>query len=83
MKNFSYLGGGGCGSVSAFASHTLRLVASGTSTVTLSVYVDGVLQGTVTDSSSPYTVAGPGFGLQGDGTAADSVVSEWQDYSTN
>ena len=81
MKNFKYLGGGNCGTVSATASHTLTLVASGTSTVTLSVYVDGVLKGTVTDSSSPYTVAGSGFGLQGDGTPADSIVNEWQDYT--
>jgi hypothetical protein len=81
MKNFRYLGGGNCSTVSATASHTLGLVASGVSTVTLSVYVDGVLQGTVTDSSSPYTVSGSGFGLQGDGTPADSTVNEWQDYS--
>jgi hypothetical protein len=80
-KNFMYLGGGSCGTVSATTSHTLGLVASGTSTVTLSVYVDEVLQGTVTDNSSPYTVAGSGFGLQGDGTATDSTVNEWQDYS--
>jgi hypothetical protein len=81
MKNFKYLGGGSCGTVSATASHTLGLIASGVSTVTLSVYVDGVLKGTVTDSSSPYTIAGSGFGLQGDGTPADSTVNEWQDYS--
>ncbi|MFY9853009.1 MAG: chitobiase/beta-hexosaminidase C-terminal domain-containing protein, partial [Terracidiphilus sp.] len=81
MKNFKYLGGGNCGTVSATASHTLALVASGTSTVTLSIYVDGVLKGTVTDSSSPYTMPGSGFGLQGDGTPADSVVNEWQDFS--
>jgi hypothetical protein len=81
MKNFKYLGGGGCGTISATATHTLGLVASGTSTVSLSVYVDGVLKGTVTDSSSPNTIAGSGFGLLGDGTAADSTVNEWQDYS--
>ena len=72
-----------CGTVTATASHTLRLVASGTSTVTLSIYVDGVASGTVTDSSSPYTIAGPGFGLQGDGTAADSTVTEWQDFASS
>jgi hypothetical protein len=81
MKNFKYLGGGSCGTVSATTSHTLTLTASGTSTVTLSIYVDGILKGTVTDSSNPYTVAGPGFGLQGDGTPADSMVNEWQDFS--
>jgi hypothetical protein len=81
MKDFKYLGGGNCGTVPATASHTLRLVASGTSTVSLSVYVDGVLTSAVTDSSSPHTVAGSGFGLQGDGTSADSTVTEWQDYA--
>ncbi len=81
MKNFRYLGAGNCGTISATATHTLALVASGASTVTLSIYVDGVARGTVTDSSSPYTIAGSGFGLQGDGTPADSTVNEWQDYS--
>jgi hypothetical protein len=81
MKNFRYLGYGSCGTIAATATHTLALVASGTSTVTLTIYVDGVSSGTVTDSSSPYTVAGSGFGLQGDGTPADSTVNEWQDYS--
>jgi hypothetical protein len=81
MKNFKYLGGGSCGTISATAIHTLRLVASGTSPVSLTIYVDGIQKGTVTDSSSPYTVAGSGFGLQGDGTPADSTVNEWQDYS--
>jgi hypothetical protein len=83
MKDFKYLGGGNCGTVPATASHTLRLVASGTSTVSLSVYVDGVLTSAVTDSSSPHTVAGSGFGLQGDGTSADSTVTEWQDYASS
>ena len=82
MKNFRYLGGGNCGTISATVTHTLALVASGSSTVTLTIYVDGVSRGTVTDSSaSPYTVPGSGFGLQGDGTPADSTVNEWQDYS--
>jgi hypothetical protein len=81
MKNFKFLGNGSCGTVSATATHTLGLVASGVSTVTLSVYVNGVLKGTVTDSSSPFTLAGSGFGLEGDGTPADSTVNEWQDYS--
>jgi|GEM_PF-3541632 hypothetical protein len=35
------------------AWHTLRLVATGTSTVSLQAYVDGVLELTATDSSSP------------------------------
>ena len=83
VKNFKYMNYGNCGTIAATASHTLALVASGTSTVSLTIYVDGVSKGTVTDSSSPYTVAGSGFGLQGDGTTADSTVNEWQDYSGN
>jgi hypothetical protein len=83
MKNFKYLGGGSCGTVSATATHTLGLVASGISPVSITVYIDGVQKGTVTDSSNPYTVAGSGFGLQGDGTSADSTVNEWQDYSSS
>jgi hypothetical protein len=82
MKNFRFLGYGSCGTIPATVSHTLQLTASGTSAVTLSIYVDGVAKGTVTDSSSPLTLAGPGFGLIGDGTAADSTITTWQDYST-
>jgi hypothetical protein len=80
MKSYTYLASGSCGTVSATASHTLRLVASGTSPVALTVYVDGVQKATVTDSSSPYASGSPGFGIQGDGTPADSNVTEWQDY---
>ena len=82
MKSYTYLASGSCGTVSATASHTLRLVASGTSPVALTVYVDGVQKATVTDSSSPYASGRPGFGIQGDGTPADSDVSEWQDYAS-
>jgi hypothetical protein len=60
-------------------NHTLGLVASGSSTVTLSAYVDGVLKRTMTNSFSPFTV--DGLGLLGDGTPADSTLNEWQDYS--
>ncbi|MGD0801674.1 MAG: hypothetical protein ABR906_10190, partial [Terracidiphilus sp.] len=41
-----------------------------------------VLNGTVTDSANPLTIAGSGFGMQGDGTPADSAVTEWQDFAT-
>jgi hypothetical protein len=75
-KGGQYVGNGSCGPVNSTTSHTLALVASGTSTVTLAVYVDGTYTGSVTDSSQPYTVAGSGFGLVGG--ASDATF--WQDY---
>jgi hypothetical protein len=75
-KAGQYLGNGNCGAVNSSISHTLALVASGTSTVTLAVYLDGVYTGSVTDSSQPYTIAGSGFGLEGGASDANS----WHDY---
>ena len=43
------------------AGDVIKLSASGTSTVTLSLYVNGTLIGTQTDSTSPYTGGQPGF----------------------
>lgn len=42
------------------AGTTIGLSASGTSTVTLELFLNGVSQGTRTDSSSPYTTGQPG-----------------------
>lgn len=42
-----------------------RLEAAGTSTTTLSVYLNGTLLGTRADSTSPYTSGAPGLVLRG------------------
>ena len=75
-KAGQYIGNGSCGPINSSKSHTLAVTASGTSKVTLAIYLDGVYTGSVVDSNSPYTVAGAGFSLQG-GT---SDAELWQDY---
>ena len=72
-----------CGLVTANTSHTLSVVASGSSIVSLAVYLDGIYTGSVIDSSDTYTVARPGFALIGDGTPADAEAGAWQDYRGN
>ena len=75
-KDGQFVGNGSCGPVSATTSHTLAIVASGTSTVKLSIYLDGVYTGSVADSDEPYTIPGSGFALQG----GASDASSWHDY---
>jgi hypothetical protein len=80
--------GGGGSNISGQAipwasNHVLKIVASGTSTVTLSLYVDGTLVGTGTDSSSPITSGSPGiFSNTGAGTgvATDGNLAAWSDH---
>lgn len=79
-KGGQFIGNAGCGSLSATTSHSLALIATGTNSVALSVYVDGVQTGTVTDSAAPYTTGRPGLALLGDGNAANSQILNWQDY---
>lgn len=79
LKGGTYLGGIN-GTWADGSSYTIKIAASGTSTVTLSVYIGGSLAGTVTDSTSPYGTGHPGFESYGDGTASNSAVGPWQDH---
>ena len=79
-KAGGYLGNAGCAALSAAVDHTLAVVASGTSSVSLDVYVDGVRTGTITDSAQTISVGQPGLAVIGDGVPADSQVGGWQDY---
>lgn len=47
--------------------HTIKIVRTGTSTVTLTLSVDGIAAGTSSDSSSPYTTGKAGFFMQANG----------------
>ena len=71
------------GTYSASSNHTIKIVASGTSTVTLNAYVDGseVTSG-CTDSSSPYESGHPGVMMHGSSAAdyANNLMDDWQDY---
>jgi len=69
-------------SIAADADHTLKIVASGTTTVTISVYVDGSGTATCekTDSSATITSGHPGFYVGGNGTIGNNAFDSWQDY---
>lgn len=67
-------------SYSQASDHTLKITASGTSTVTLEVFVDGSSLGTKTDSSSPIESGYSGFSISMAtvGTAQD-LLDDWTD----
>ena len=79
-KGGSSIGNGNCGLISATVDHTLAIVASGSSSTNLNIYVDGVRTGSLTDTNQPLTTAKSGFSLIGDGTTANSQADGWQDY---
>ena len=62
--------------------HTIKLTATGTSTTTLELFIDGASQGTKTDSSSPITSGHPGFFVDAgsNGTIGYTAVDNWQDH---
>lgn len=67
------------GTLNTTLDHTMKLVASGTSTVTIALTIDGVYQGLVTDSSSPIVSGHPGWYVAGS-HAATATFDDWQDY---
>lgn len=78
-KMGSYFGNGTCPAMAANVDHTLAITASGTAPVSLTVYVDGVRTGSVTDSGQTITAGQPGLALIADGTPANNQIGEWQD----
>ena len=79
-KSGSYLGAFTALSYAQASDHTLKLTASGTSTVTLELFVDGASLGTKTDATSPHTSGKPAFRTRGNVVASQSDVDSWQDY---
>jgi hypothetical protein len=77
--------GGGLGSscsglsYAAGSDHTMKIVASGTSTVSLTLYIDGTSVCSTTDSTSTITSGHPGFYVAGNGTVLNNVFDSWQD----
>ena len=67
-------------SAATASDHTLKITASGTSTVTITTYVDGASAGTSSDSTSPYGTGKPGFMTYGNGSAGTSGIDDWQDH---
>jgi hypothetical protein len=78
-KNGNWMAAPFTGSWSTSSDHTIKIKASGTTTVTLEVWVDGVSLGTKTDSSSPIASGHPGFYVAGTGTISHSVMDDWTD----
>lgn len=70
----SVLSSGDLGSLAAGTNHTVEFYASGSSTTTLKLYVNGVLISSVDDSSSPIT-------SQGYGVVGLSTSSSWYLYN--
>lgn len=66
LKPGTALFDGGSFSWSITADHAVRIVASGTTAIAISVYVDGILATTVTDNTSPLGAGHPGLLLVGE-----------------
>lgn len=79
-KNESYHGSCGSLSYDRTTDHTVKIKASGTGTVTIDVYVDGNLDCTKTDSSTPYDSGKPGFYSMQANMEARGQLDDWQDY---
>ena len=67
------------GAWSVTADHTVKITASGSSTVTIEGFVDGSSEGTTSDSSSPIGAGHPGFWTGELGTIAEGVYDDWTD----
>lgn len=79
-KNGAALGSACTGlAYAASADHTLRLVATGTAPVTLTLYVDSTQVCQTTDSS-PLAAGHPGFYVSGNGTVGNNAFDDWRDY---
>ena len=70
------------GAWSVTADHTVKITASGSSTVTIEGFVDGSSEGTTSDSSSPIGAGHPGFWTGELGTIAEGVYDDWTDGDT-
>jgi len=65
---------------SGTSDHTLKITASGTSTVSFRVWVDNVeITGVTSDTTDTLTSGNPGFTV-GSGSSAHPKMDNWQDY---
>lgn len=62
------------------SDHTIKISATGTSSVIISVTVDGGVPQNWTDASSPLPAGHPGIEMQGNGTISFSQLGTWQDH---
>lgn len=66
--------------IPAGSNHDLKIHASGTSTVSLTAYVDEVSECTTTDSASPLSGGSPAVYVAGQGTIANNAFDSFQDH---
>lgn len=78
-KNGSYFGSYTSLSYAQSDNHTIKITASGSSPVTLEVFVDGVSLGTKSDSSSPLASGYSGFSVATASRAAGALMDDWTD----
>lgn len=62
------------------SDHTVKITASGTGPVTITVFIDGTEEASFVDSTSPITTGKPGLRMYPDGNLANSRIDDWQDY---
>jgi hypothetical protein len=79
-KDNGYLDSWALQSHAQASDHTMKIKASGTSPVTIEVFVDGSSLGTKTDSTSPIASGKPGFYMVGNGDATVTGMDNWQDF---
>lgn len=79
QKGIEYLSG--CSGISepAGVDHVLKIVASGVSPVTLSIYVDGDFVCTSTDSSNTIVSGAPGVSISDCSVAGNNYIDNWSD----
>ena len=68
-------------SISQSVGHTLKITASGSSPVTIEVFIDGSSVGTISDSSSPIISGYSGFAALGD--AIGGGLDNWTDGASS
>ena len=78
-KNEVYLTAYSGLSYSTSSDHTIKISASGTSTVTLEVFIDGSSIGTKQDASSPLDTGYSGFRVMNNSGTAKIMVDDWTD----
>lgn len=78
LKNGDYLGTGTI-SQALNSTYEMKIVASGSSTTTVTCYINGVASSTATDSSSPILSGNPGFSVDSGSYNAGSDFDNWSD----
>jgi len=80
-KNGTFLSGSGSKSISRLSDQTVKITASGTTTVTVKGFVAGTEEITYDDSTSPLSSGNPGFCALTDTAATLSDYTDMDDWT--